>query len=182
MIKVSLPRAEYTEDIVQKGDLYCKYICPTISEDTVSAYELAFSHYPTAEEIEAAKAREIPFYKSVMISNIEAHDSSSAVNGFLINDNEVWVDRTVRASQMTAILSAEILEKSDVTLAFGGVSYTLAIADAKEMLATIESYALDVNNVTIAHKNTIMNSNSLEAILAFDYTNGYPEKPSFELS
>ena len=43
-------------------------------------------------------------------------------------------------------------------------------------------YALDCFNVTAAHKKAVAELNTVEEVLGYDYTKGYPEQLKMEVS
>ena len=47
------------------------------------------------------------------------------------------------------------------------------------MLSALELYALECYNVTAAHKAAVSALESVEDIVAYDYTENYPEKLNF---
>ena len=66
------------------------------------------------------------------------------------------------------------LERS--TLWFGGIGYEVSIDDALSFLSRLELYAIECYNVTQRHLAEIKALETLEDILAYDFTEGYPPK------
>lgn len=115
------------------------------------------------------------------LMEIDKYDASESVNGFYLQGNRVWLDRETRASLRNTIESALLLNRTTLDIWFGETLITIPINNAKYMLATLEMYATDCYNVTAMHKATVKAFTSVEDILYFDVTYGYPEMPSFNI-
>lgn len=117
--------------------------------------------------------------------NIEAYDMSSVINGFIIvvgqQQIETWIDRETRADYKNSLDAAELLGRTEVTPVFNGVALTIPVTTAKTALAQIQLYANQCYNVTEQHKSAVDALETVEAVDAYDYTVGYPEKLTFEL-
>lgn len=50
------------------------------------------------------------------------------------------------------------------------------------LLSALEMYALECFNVTAAHKKAVAELNTVEEVLGYDYTKGYPEQLRMEVS
>lgn len=59
---------------------------------------------------------------------------------------------------------------------------TLAVELAIALLSALELYALECFNVTAQHKANVEALDSIEAVEAYDYTAGYPQRLSFNLN
>jgi len=126
----------------------------------------------TAEEL-LAEARQ---HK---LMQIEAYDTSSAVNGFTYQGQTMWIDKATRVGLVNAVDSAILLGKEPITFGISGISVTMACTEAKGMLAQLEMYALDCYNVTLAHKAAVSEIGTVEEVNAYDITSGYPQKLAF---
>lgn len=117
--------------------------------------------------------------KAQKIADIDAYDTSDAVNGFAYQGQTMWIDKATRVGLVNAVDSAMLLGKETITFGISGVSVTLPCAVAKAMLAQLELYALECYNVTLAHKNAVAELSNVAEIEAYDITAGYPSKLEF---
>lgn len=110
------------------------------------------------------------------LSEIDAYDTSSAVNGFSLNGMEMWLDKSTRVGLMNSIGIEQAAGRETSTLWFGDVSITIECARAIELLSALELYALACYNVTAQHKAEVNALTTIEEVEAYDYTTGYPDK------
>jgi len=66
-----------------------------------------------------------------------------------------------------------------MTKVFNGKEYTFPINTWLYMLNILEIYAAEALNTTERHKHNINNLNSVEEVIQYDFTTGYPEKITF---
>lgn len=114
--------------------------------------------------------------KKRKVAEINAHDTSSAVNEFYYGDMSFWLPRETRASVRS---TAQILKDSGhqtMTLWLGDVNVTLTPEKVLHMLAVLEIYALECYNTTAEHISTVNALVCVEDVETYDYTAGYPEK------
>ncbi len=110
----------------------------------------------------------------MLTRQITAHDTSSAVNGFLLNGLTVWLDKDTRIGLMNSTTIAKNMGSETTTVWFGGISMTIPCDTAIQMLSALEMYALECFNVTAGHKAAVAQLTSVEEVSAYDYTTGYP--------
>ena len=120
--------------------------------------------------------------KETVISAIEAYDTSSSVNGFILNGERVWLDKSTRVGLMNSTQIAKAMGKKTTTLWFGGMQIEVNCDKAIGLLSALEMYALECFNVTAAHKKAVAELNTVEEVLGYDYTKGYPEQLRMEVS
>lgn len=113
---------------------------------------------------------------------IDMYDRSDAVNGFIVNGVSAWLTPDVRANYRNSIEAAELLRETTITFIIAGIAATSALQDARVMLAKIQRYADNCTIITETHKATIRTLLMIEAIDAYDYTVGYPDKEQFTLA
>lgn len=117
--------------------------------------------------------------KKTKIAEITAYDKSSAVNSFLLNDKQRWLDVNLRRSLS---YSTNILKddgEKTVDIWFDTECETMNIDNALYMLKELEVYAKQTNNVTHQHKAEVMALTSIEEVDSYDITKDYPEKLVF---
>ena len=120
--------------------------------------------------------------QKMVFAEIEKHDTSPAVNGFILNGERVWLDKATRVGLMNSTSIAKAMGKKTTTLWFGGMQIEVNCDKAIGLLSALEMYALECFNVTAAHKKAVAELNTVEEVLGYDYTKGYPEQLKMEVS
>lgn len=113
---------------------------------------------------------------------IDKYDTSPAVNGFMLNGLRVWLNKDTRVALMNSTQIAKAMGKTTTTLWFGGMQIGVNCDKAIGLLSALEMYALECFNVTAAHKKAVAELNTVEDVLGYDYTQGYPEQLKMEVS
>ena len=120
--------------------------------------------------------------KETVFAAIEAYDKSSAVNGFALNGAVVWLDKATRVGLMNSTSIAKAMGQPTTTLWLGDAKLVVECDKAIGLLSALEMYALECFNVTAAHKKAVAELNTVEDVLGYDYTKGYPEQLKMEVS
>ena len=120
--------------------------------------------------------------KEAVLAAIEAYDTSSSVNGFILNGERVWLDKATRVGLMNSTQIVKAMGQKTTTLWFGGMQIEVNCDKAIGLLSALEMYALECFNVTAAHKKAVAELNTVEDVLGYDYTKGYPEQLKMEVS
>lgn len=107
-------------------------------------------------------------------AEIDAYDTSDAVNSFTLGGGSMWLDKATRVGLANSIAIEEAAGREVTTLWFGDTRYTLTITAAKQMLAALELYALACYNVTASHRYSVGQLTTIAEVDAYDYTLGYP--------
>lgn len=113
--------------------------------------------------------------KASVLADIEAYDTSTAVNGFMLNGQRVWLDKATRVGLMNSTSIAKVIGQPTTTLWLGDVKLVVECDKAIQLLSALEMYALECFNVTAAHKKTVAEMSTVEEVLTYDYTAGYPK-------
>lgn len=113
---------------------------------------------------------------------IDKYDTSPSVNGFMLNGLRVWLNKDTRVGLMNSTQIAKAMGKATTTLWFGGMQIEVDCDKAIQLLSALEMYALECFNVTAAHKKAVAELNTVEEVLEYDYTKGYPEQLKMEVS
>lgn len=113
---------------------------------------------------------------------IDKYDTSPSVNGFMLNGLRVWLNKDTRVGLMNSTQIAKAMGKTTTTLWFGGMQIEVNCDKAIGLLSALEMYALECFNVTAAHKKAVAELNTVEEVLEYDYTQGYPEQLRMEVS
>lgn len=120
-----------------------------------------------AEKLEQAKVEKI--------AEITAYDTSSSVNGFMLNGVLVWLDKATRVGLMNSTTIAKAMGHPTTTLWLGGQKLVVDCDKAIQLLSALEMYALECFNVTASHKAAVGELKTIEDVKAYDYKAGYPK-------
>ena len=117
--------------------------------------------------------------KEEAIEQITEYDQSEDVNSFTLQGKQMWLPKETRVGLVNSVTIEKNAGKKTTVLWFGGERYELSVDTALQMLSALELYALECYNVTAAHKAAVNALESVEDVVAYDYTQGYPEKLNF---
>lgn len=148
-------------------------------EKTQYAYDVYWLTLPSSSANDADGV--LASAKAEVVAAITAYDSSTAVNSFLLNGMEVWLDKATRVGLMNSTTIAKSMGQEKTTLWLGSYQLEVDCDKAIQLLSALEMYALECFNVTAAHKKAVSSIESIEDILTYDYTAGYPEKLKMEV-
>lgn len=150
-------------------------VCNPNDEQLMSAgYKEYVEPQPTVEELlERAKQRKT--------SEIDAYDTSSAVNGFALNGTVVWLDKETRVGLMNSTSITKAMGQPTTTLWLGESKMEVPCDTAIQLLSALEMYALECYNVTAAHKKAVSELTSIEEVEKYDITAGYPAQLRMEV-
>lgn len=119
--------------------------------------------------------------KKEKLEAILAYDTSSDVNGFMLNGNKVWIDKETRVGLMNSIQITRDMGQDTTTLWFDGYKLEVRCDMAIMLLSSLEMYALECFNVTAAHKKAVSELTTIEEVEAYDYKVGYPKQLDIKL-
>ena len=119
--------------------------------------------------------------KELVFREIDQYDTSSNVNGFILNGIQVWLDKDTRVGLMNSITIEKNAGKEQSILWLNGICITVNCDAAIQMLSSLELYALACYNKTAEHKLAISQLTDVSKVKAYDYTAGYPDKLSFNI-
>ena len=113
--------------------------------------------------------------KKEKLEAILDYDTSSDVNGFMLNGNKVWLDKETRVGLMNSTTIAKSVGQKTTTLWLGSMKLVVDCDKAIQLLSALEMYALDCFNVTASHKQAVSELTTIEEVEAYDYKSGYPK-------
>lgn len=146
-------------------------------EGSVSASE--YDEQEVRREYEAWKQKwaekTLTLAKNAKIAEIAAYDTSSSVNGFMLNGLLVWLDKATRVGLMNSTTIAKAAGLGKTTLWLKGIKLVVDCDKAIQLLSALEMYALECFNVTASHKAAVGELRSIEEVEAYDYKAGYPK-------
>lgn len=146
----------------------CVVCNPTEDMLRQAGYEEYKEPVPTeSEKLEQAKADKI--------AEITAYDTSSSVNGFMLNGLLVWLDKATRVGLMNSTTIAKATGQKTTTLWLKGIKLVVDCDKAIQLLSALEMYALECFNVTASHKAAVGELKTIEEVEAYDYKTGYPK-------
>ena len=111
-------------------------------------------------------------YLPILYKKVEMYDKSDEVNSFIYKGNKFWLDKQPRSCMKTVAESG--LENIESVM--GEYSATLPAEFVKQFIMDLEAYAYQCYIVTAKHINNIKSLQTIEDILNYDYTTGYPDK------
>lgn len=107
---------------------------------------------------------------------IEAYDSSEAVNSFRLNGMSVWINREDRIGTRRAIELDVEGGKTESEIWLNGFRLVVNCQLAMKLLDMVGRYAYKAYNVTQMHLHAVKQLKSVKEVEKYDYKTGYPEK------
>ena len=185
-VKTFVPKGQYKKKEEREG--VCIVHLDGVLNENMDAYECVECSMPVSEYSETAVNEAYAAWKAAtanrglarakreILKHIEAYDTSSAVNGFVLNGAEVWLDKATRVGLMNSTTIAKAMGQATTTLWLGDTKLEVGCDMAIQLLSALEMYALECFNVTAAHKKAVAELTDIGEVLSYDYTKGYPEK------
>lgn len=134
-----------------------------------------------SEEWQERRKETLEKAKKAKLEAILAYDTSSDVNGFMLNGNKVWLDKETRVGLMNSTQITRDMGHDTTTLWFDGYKLEVRCDMAIMLLSSLEMYALECFNVTAAHKKAVSELTTIEEVEAYDYKTGYPKQLNIDL-
>lgn len=159
--------AEFNKEMNAYECYECTLPKATFDETEVRAEFAQFSAKMDALKLEQAKTKKI--------AEITTYDTSSSVNGFMLNGLLVWLDKATRVGLMNSTNIAKAAGQQTTTLWLKGIKLVVDCDKAIQLLSALEMYALECFNVTASHKAAVDELKSIEEVEAYDYKTGYPK-------
>ena len=114
-------------------------------------------------------------YINILRQKIILYDKSSEVNGFYINGMNFWLDKNTRVG----LAHLADCTEGTMQLVLGGTILEIESSVVKDILAQIERYAAQCYLQTQKHLIAIKELKTVEDMINYDNTKGYPEKLTF---
>lgn len=167
--------------ILKGGGTYTSEIyCDKDAE--LQDYEVvAYSDYLSSENKKKYEGKTIEEAKGMLLAEIEAYDTSPAVNGFSLNNTVVWLDKATRVGLMNSTSITKAMGQATTTLWLGESKMEVPCDTAIQLLSALEMYALECFNVTAAHKKAVSELTTIEEVEKYDITAGYPAQLKMEV-
>lgn len=181
---ICIPEKEYVEEYeegditilcldkkeVDGGFISCVECRVLTKQKNIDEINIQYKTWKEQQEKEA-----LAMLKESKLDEIEAYDTSSAVNGFVLNGMLVWLDKATRVGLMNSTTIAKAAGQETTTLWLGDVKLVVGCDKAIQLLSALEMYALECFNVTASHKATVGELTTIEEVEAYDYKAGYPK-------
>ena len=184
-VKTLVPKGQYKEKEEREG--VCIMHLDGVLNEEMDAYECVECSMPVSEYSETAVNEAYAAWKAATanrgltrakretLKHIEAYDTSSAVNGFVLNGAVVWLDKATRVGLMNSTTIVKAMGQATTTLWLGDTKLEVDCDKAIQLLSALEMYALDCFNVTASHKQAVSELTTIEEVEAYDYKVGYPK-------
>ena len=111
-------------------------------------------------------------YKDILLKQSTLYDNSDEVNSFIYKGNKYWLDKQQRSCMKTVAESG----LDSIEIVMGDISLNLPSEFIKQFILELEAYAYKCYVNTAKHQKNINNLKTVEEVLNYDYTTGYPEK------
>ena len=184
-VKTFIPEGDYKEKY-EHGEMMVRHLGAVLDEK-MGAYECYECTVPVSEYDEDEVQEAFAWFVSKMdalkleqakvekIAEITAYDTSSSVNGFLLNGVLEWLDKATRVGLMNSTNIAKAAGQKTTTLCLGGAKFVIDCDKAIRLLSALEMYALECFNVTASHKAAVSELTIIEEVEAYDFKAGYPK-------
>lgn len=115
------------------------------------------------------------------VAEINAYDTSTAVNGFKLNGNAFWLDKATRVGLMNSTEITKAAGQETTDLWMDDVKLTIPCDTVIKLLSAIELYALECFNTTARHKAEVRKLKTVEEVEKYDIKEGYPKQLEINL-
>ena len=175
-IKGDCVRVKANEGYMLKlGDSYTEELFCERSAIPDNLVVVPYSTYLIESNKEKYKGMTVEEAKEMLIAEITDYDTSSSVNGFMLNGLLVWLDKATRVGLMNSTTIAKAAGQQTTTLWLKGIKLVVDCDKAIQLLSALEMYALECFNVTASHKAAVSELKSIEEVEVYDYKAGYPK-------
>ena len=131
---------------------------------------------PMSAWIEILKLKDGRYYLgtllTILTALIKTYDKSSKVNSFYYNGKEYWLDKNTRMG----LMNLAKCNPHKVNLVLSDAIVELTPEKTIEFLSQLEIYAGECYLNTAKHLLTIKDLKTVEDVINYDYTSGYPDK------
>lgn len=115
--------------------------------------------------------------REILKKQISDYDISDNVNSFIIGGQNYWLDKATRVGLQQLVNSSE----NEVSLVLFDQVLTIPKDSASGLLAQLEVYAGQCYLQTAKHQLAIKELQTIDDLISYDYTKGYPDKLTFNV-
>lgn len=153
MTKRWIKNGVFASDTIElNGCVVCN---PTEEQLTKAGYSEYVEPEPSDEErLTQARQRKL--------AEIEAYDTSTSVNGFVLNGQTVWLDKATRVGLMNSTTIAKAMGNNTTVLWLGNMRIEIGCDKVIQLLSALEMYALKCFNATATHKKAVAELTNIE--------------------
>lgn len=108
----------------------------------------------------------------VLLALINYYDTSEHINSFMYKGKSYWLDKNTRVGLVNLANSTN----ESIQLFLNPEFITITPDLLKQYLSEIEVYASKCYIITQMHLKNVQNLNTIDDLLNYDYTSGYPDK------
>lgn len=110
------------------------------------------------------------------LSDVENYgNSTEGTDKFYLNGKQEWMDFELRERVYAGNERLARMGRETTTLWLGADCFTLPIDTCQQLISQIEAYAKDCYNVTARKMEEVRNLTTLQELVEYDVTSGYPE-------
>lgn len=111
-------------------------------------------------------------YLDILKKKNQLYGSSIEINSFLYNNISYWFSKDIR----TTLYNLATHSLDDLQIVLGNLIIPIHAIQLQEFIMQLEKYAYECFITTFKHQQNILKLNTIEEIINYDYTTGYPEK------
>lgn len=115
--------------------------------------------------------------REVLKKQISNYDSSDNINSFIVGGQKYWIDKATRVGLQQLVNSSD----DEISLVLLDQVLTIPKDIASGFLAQLEVYAGKCYLQTAKHQLAIKELQTVDDLISYDYTKGYPEKLTFNV-
>ena len=115
--------------------------------------------------------------REILLKQLSIYDTSDDVNSFIIGGQKYWLDKATRVGLQQLVNSSD----EEVSLVLHDQVLTIPKDIASGFLAQLEVYAGKCYLQTAKHQLAIKKLQTVDELIKYDYTKGYPEKLTFNV-
>lgn len=150
-------------------------------DNEVTAIETLLPNEPTDEDFAELANSYVANCKEIFRRKIDEYDISENVNGFFVNEQLAWLDKATRVGLRNSLTVEKEAGHETTTLYLNGTALVLPVDDVLHILDELELYAIECYRKTEEHKAEVEALSTVEQIVNYNYTTGYPERPVFNV-
>lgn len=128
-----------------------------------------------------SKIRTLEDAKQEKINSIINYDISDNVNSFIVNKEQVWINKADRVGLMNSTNIEIASGKTNTTLWLNNKPLIISCNTLIDMLSELEEYALQCYNITEQHKASVLELDNINDVDNFDITLDYPTRLVFNI-
>lgn len=123
--------------------------------------------------------QQVLYLREALLEEINRYDKSKEVEDFSISGVHMWLDSNLRTKVRENLETAQQKGEENVILRYEGMAFPMTVAMGWQLYYAVLDYARATWDVTQIHLSEAKKLTTVEEILAYDYTQGYPEKLAF---